>query len=141
MSRQCAALSFDTQHAMLPEFCGIWGTVCLNIMFSLSILLYHGYSAKLIYFDLKQCLVNYGESEENSVLSLDSLWILCCAIQCKTEKILKLLFTYIYTSIHINKIKSISLCYFQVHIVIDSIPKHNKTILTFLSVCLCVYPG
>ena len=35
VSRQSAALSFSTQHAMLAEFGGKWRTVCLNTRFSL----------------------------------------------------------------------------------------------------------
>ena len=48
VSRQSAALSSDTQHAMPPKSGRKWGTECLNTKFPLPILLYVGYSVKLI---------------------------------------------------------------------------------------------
>ena len=50
MSRQSAALSSVTQHAMPPELGGKWGTECLNTRFPLLTLLCAGYSVKLIFF-------------------------------------------------------------------------------------------
>ena len=52
VSRQSAALSFATEHAMPPEFCGKWGTVCLNTKFPMPALLYAGYSVKLILYTM-----------------------------------------------------------------------------------------
>ena len=50
MSRQSAALSSATQHAMSPKLGGKWGTECLSTRFPLPILLVTGYSMmKLIY--------------------------------------------------------------------------------------------
>ena len=53
VSRQRAALSSATEHAIPPEFSGMWRTECLNTRFHLPTLLYAGYSVKLIYL-LKQ---------------------------------------------------------------------------------------
>ena len=50
VSRQSAALSFATQHAMPSELGGKWGTECPNTRFSLLTLLCAGYSVKLIWF-------------------------------------------------------------------------------------------
>ena len=52
VSRQSAALSSATQHAMSPELGGKWGTVCLNTTFPLPTLLCAGYSVKLIFIIL-----------------------------------------------------------------------------------------
>ena len=49
VSRQNAALSSATQHAMHPEVGGKWGTECLNTRFPLPTLLCAGYSVNLIY--------------------------------------------------------------------------------------------
>ena len=49
-SRQSAAFSSATQHAMPPEFGRKWGTEWLNTRFLLPTLLYAGYSVKLIIF-------------------------------------------------------------------------------------------
>ena len=46
VSRQSAALSSATQHAMLPEIGGKWETECLNTRFPLPTLC-AGYSMKL----------------------------------------------------------------------------------------------
>ena len=48
-SRQSAALSSATHHAMPPEFGRKWATKCLNTRFPLPALLCAGYSVKLIY--------------------------------------------------------------------------------------------
>ena len=48
VSRQSAALSSATHHAMPPEFGGKWGTECLNTTFPLPTLLCAGYNVKLI---------------------------------------------------------------------------------------------
>ena len=50
VSRQRAALSSATQHAMTPELGGKWGTECLNTRFPLATLLCAGYSVKLMFF-------------------------------------------------------------------------------------------
>ena len=50
VSRQSAALSSATQHAMPPEFGGNWGTECLNTRFPLPTPLCTRYSVKLIVF-------------------------------------------------------------------------------------------
>ena len=50
VSRQSAALSPATQHAMPPEIGRKWGTECLNTSLPLPTLLCAGYSVKLIYF-------------------------------------------------------------------------------------------
>ena len=49
VSRQSAALSSATQHAMPPESGRKWGTECLNTRFPLPTLPCAGYSMKLIY--------------------------------------------------------------------------------------------
>ena len=49
VSRQSAALSSATYHAMPPEFGGKWGTECLNTTVLLPILLCAGFSVMLIY--------------------------------------------------------------------------------------------
>ena len=46
-TRQSAALSSVTQHAMPPEFEGKWETECLNTGFPLPTMLCAGYSVKL----------------------------------------------------------------------------------------------
>ena len=48
VSKQSAALTSATQHAMPPEFGGKWATECLNTRFTLPTLLCAGYSVKLI---------------------------------------------------------------------------------------------
>ena len=50
MSRQSAALSSATQHAMPPEFGGKWEIEYLITRFPLPTLLCAGYSVKLIFF-------------------------------------------------------------------------------------------
>ena len=50
VSRQIAALSTATQHAMPPELGGKWGTECLNTRFPLPTLLCAEYRQKLIFF-------------------------------------------------------------------------------------------
>ena len=52
VSRQSAALSSATQHAMPPESGRKWGTECLNTRFPLATVLCAGYSVNLIYFIL-----------------------------------------------------------------------------------------
>ena len=47
MSRQSAAVTSATLHAMSPEFGGRWGAECLNTRFPLPTLLYARYSVKL----------------------------------------------------------------------------------------------
>ena len=49
VSRQSAALSSATEHAMPLEFDGKWGTECHNTRFLLPTLLCAKYSVKLIY--------------------------------------------------------------------------------------------
>ena len=50
VSRQSAALSSATQHAMPSELGGKWGTEWLNTRFPLPTLLCAEYSVKLIFF-------------------------------------------------------------------------------------------
>ena len=50
VSRQSAVLSSATQHVMLPDYGGKWGSECLNTKFPLPALLCAGYSVKLIWF-------------------------------------------------------------------------------------------
>ena len=47
MSKQSAALSYATQHAMLSEFGGKWEAEFRNTRLPLSTLLHAGYSVKL----------------------------------------------------------------------------------------------
>ena len=68
VSRQSAALSSATQHAMPPEFGRKWGTECLNTRFPLPTLLRAGYSVKLIlilffsfFFSASHCIPHVGE--------------------------------------------------------------------------------
>ena len=53
VSRQSAALSSATQHAM-PDFGGKWGMECLNTRFPLPTLLCAGYSVRLILYILNK---------------------------------------------------------------------------------------
>ena len=49
VSRQNAALSSATQHAMPPEFGRKWGTECLNARFPLPSLMCSGYSVNYLF--------------------------------------------------------------------------------------------
>ena len=80
VSRQNAALSSATQHAMPPEFGRKWGTECLNTRFPLpfsatytAALLCAGYSVKLIWFDF--FVILFGQASCGAAAQCD----------CKTE--------------------------------------------------------
>ena len=60
VSRQSAALSSATQHAMPSDSGRKWGTECLNIMLPPPTLLCAGYSMKLIKYPWSVILCHYG---------------------------------------------------------------------------------